>query len=97
MPWGVQTWNADGSSQIEMTSSLGRVFGKIAVQEGQSGSLSDARFAQGQPFYFTIPLSPDANIARPPEVTFAGSVMSWTWTSDSVFKSAPTLIIYGVR
>jgi hypothetical protein len=79
MPQGLQVWDASGNIVIDTSYSIGRMFGVVTINSGnQSGSLVEAAFATGTPFFICVPnenasWSDGAN----PVVTISGNTLSW--------------------
>lgn len=74
MPEGLQVWDATGNLVQDIPNRLTRLLGVVATTTA-AGSLTDARFATGTPFYQKQGV--DFN-STGKEVTFSGTTMSWT-------------------
>ena len=66
---------------------INRVFDTRTL-DGNAGSLTDARFAAGQPFAAIVPYS-NLTTTTPPVFSFSGTTMSWT-------SGLPVSVMYGV-
>lgn len=102
MPSGLQTWNADGSVQLDTTLLVGRILGSVSIAAGQtSGSISHDAFSTGTPFAFplvdfsgnAIDLSPTFSL---PQISVSGGTLTWTRASvvNASAESLPAGIIY---
>lgn len=59
----------------------GFILGSVTISAGnQSGSVTDANFANGTPFYYMI--STTSNVGNEPKITFSGTTMTWTATTS---------------
>lgn len=86
MPQGLQVFDADGHLVLDTSSRIGRILGYVDAPVG-AGSIVNASFAQGTPFYFVNkdfgvlgaygPFELPSRISTP-EVSFSGTTMSWT-------------------
>lgn len=67
---------------------LSKLFG-VASLDANAGSLTDARFSTGEPFYILNPTGFSASTANPKQISFSGNTMSWT-------AGLATTILYGI-
>lgn len=89
MGWGIWQANPDNNGVILDTQKdyVNRVFDTMTLN-GTAGSLSDSRFAAGQPFAAIVPYS-SVSTTTPPVFSFSGTTMSWT-------AGWPVSVMYGV-
>lgn len=86
-----ELFRPDGTLEINLASRLTKYLGIVDIGITGGGSLSDARFLQGTPWYMYLGTTRTAFFAGPTgEVSFSGSVMSWS-RNDS-----PARIMYGI-
>ena len=100
MPVGLQTWRADGTLSLSITTRLLKVLGRVyfpsfnltaggSVPSNVNGSLQDGRLANGELFYFFTPGGNsrpyyDGWAALGPAVSLSGTTLSWVWDADTV-------------
>lgn len=94
MAYGLKTFDGNGNVVFDPTIPLGRVLGTVTVSD--NGSLNVPAFAQGTPFFMC--LTPNGNAYNPPDVSAAGTTLSWVYSSSGTgrFAKATVSIIYGV-
>lgn len=94
MPAGVELYR-DGAANPYFSTALaaGFILGGVDLTPGASntGSLTDADFLNGTPFYFLNGGGAQAQ----PTVSFSGSTMSWIASSDGAFYTGR--LCYGIR
>lgn len=91
MPAGFQAWDASGALIIDITTRTGFVIGSVAINLfNQSGSVTNAGFADGSPFYFIVAATGESG--RYPQVSFSGNTMTWTQSTAANFAGT---IFYG--
>lgn len=78
MPQGMQVRDASGALIQDVTDRVTRILGYVDTTTA-AGSITDARFATGTPFYQKGNV--DFNSVGK-NVTFSGNTMSWTAGSD---------------
>lgn len=83
---GMKVWDATGNVMMTEADRITRVLGIVSTTSS-SGSLTDARFADGQPWFAVQAPSYDAAGKM---VTFSGTTMSWASSSFSAN------IVYGI-
>lgn len=95
MAEGFKVWDASGKLIIDGTKRLSRVLGVTTIGANTSGTITDAGFATGVPYWISIrdTLSPSAtdNIV-PPSISVSGTTLTYD-------NSSPRLthrVIYGV-
>ena len=77
VPQGLQVWDENGNIILDTNDMLGRVLG-IQPVSSRTGSITDARLAQGQPFYFFLSAPyPGPGYPGPARITISGSTLSW--------------------
>ena len=93
MPQGLQVWDRNGSSTLDVSDSLTRVLGMIQTKggDGDSGSFNDDRLLSGRP-WFAIVLQKVEFVM--PAVTISGSTISWA--SEKYFNTSACTLYYGV-
>lgn len=91
MPQGLQIWDASGALVFDTTLRTATLFGIIHITG--SGSVTDADFAKGDPFWFYLPLDYSAVISL--NVTFSSNTFSWSSATPSVSPNGN--FIYGIR
>lgn len=93
MPQGVQVWDASGNLIIDITQRLGRVLGVATLTSPTDGSVTDAGFGTGTPFWACIPVA--TGRALVPDLSISGNTLSWDFLTG--YSYAPTYrLIYGV-
>ena len=100
MPAGFQTWDASGNLIVDTTTLLGRIIGSVSIV-GTSGSITDARFANGTPFAFPVmgysnafsAFSLDASRSAP-AVSFSGTTLNWTRGAEGAGAEVPSCTLY---
>lgn len=92
VPQGLQVWDENGNIILDTDDMLGKVLGVRAINAA-SGSITDARLTEGQPFYAFYTSEPAQWFGEGPmRVSISGSTISWSaW---SRFSSA--FLAYGV-
>jgi len=93
MPQGLQVWNSAGVLIVDYTDRLGSIVAIATLVSGVDGSITNSKFAMGDPFWMLTPLVSYATYL--PTVSFnAGtSTLSWAWEGRS---GASTRLIAGV-
>ena len=82
MTQGLQVWDASGNLILDTSYDTGFILGVVDfATAAQSGSLTDANFANGTPFFFDI--GTIANMLSAPTVTYSGTTMTWTATDGT--------------
>jgi hypothetical protein len=87
---GLQVYDASSNLILDVTDSLGTVLGTVSTGT-TSGSVTDANFANGTPFWAHLPLATNY-LSLPPDITFSGTTLTWTFTGGGTSST----IIYGV-
>lgn len=91
MAAGLQVWDANGSLIVDLSTRLGRILG-VTTFSSSTGSITDADFASGTPFFIASPTS----VSSPsfgPKLTISGTTLSWDF--EGRVASAHRLV-YGV-
>jgi hypothetical protein len=97
---GVQVWAPDGTILIDTNTSVALILGTFAIGgtgSPQSGSVTDARLANGRPYAFMLLGGiPGAN-NQEAEVTVSGTTVTWRYpNADPTFANRPAVtIMYG--
>lgn len=91
MPQGLQVWDASGNSILDTSMRLGRVLGVRTLTGGTNSSHVDAGLSTGTPFWIVTSLT--APNIKQPDVSVAGTTISWTWAAGS---SGDWRLVYGV-
>ena len=93
MPQGWQAFDASGNLIVDVSTRLGRVLGVQTLTAATGGSVTNANFASGTPFWMLSNVSVAG--ARQPEITFSGTTLSWSF--PGVGWSGETYrLVYGV-
>ena len=93
MPQGLQVWDASGNLILDLTDRLGRILGISTLTSPTDGSITDAGFASGTPWFICLPISSGA--ASTPQCSVAGNVISWDFITGGNYATTYKLI-YGV-
>lgn len=93
MSFGMQTRDAAGNISLDLAQRIGRILGTVDTGAGSSGNVTDANFANGTPFYFTLPKGALSNWFNP-NISIAGNTLSWSFTGTSVPNDVR--IFYGI-
>lgn len=91
MASGLQVWDANGDVVVDTTTRLGRIVGVTTINSA-SGSINDADFADGTPFWIATP-SDNTSPTFGPKFTFSGTTLSWNFEGRTVSSHR---LIYGV-
>ena len=95
MATGFKVWDAAGNLTIDGTTRMSRVLGYTTIGANTSGTITDAGFSTGTPYWISIrnSLSPGAfDDVEPPSISVAGT----TLTYDNSSPRLDHLVIYGV-
>ena len=97
MTWGFRARKPSGEVMWELSDRCGQFLGTVNTGT-TDGSVTNAAFAEtgAEPFCFVYSLASSPYIEQP-DVSFAGSTLSWTWDAASSpgYRTA-CLLIYGV-
>ena len=96
MPQGLQVFNPDGSILLDTNTWVSQILGNVSLAANHAaGSLNDANFTRGRPFYFV--LMQEGNQGSTPTgnpvnkiVSVSGTTLSWN------AGAIPAQIIYGI-
>lgn len=79
MPQGLQVWDASGNLILDISERVGKFLGIATITAGVNGSVTNAGFALGQPFFMVTTLGTLPTYR--PSLTFnAGTnTLSWDW------------------
>lgn len=91
MPAGLQVWDANGQMIVDTSTRLGRIVG-VADITTATGSIIDANFADGAPFWVALPAS-NTSPSFGPKFTFSGTTLSWDFEGRTVSTHR---VVYGV-
>lgn len=105
MPQGLQIWNAGGQLVLDTTRRVGSILGfidqPIVAGVPYNGSVTDAGFSRGGPFYHIVqyPWEDNFNSAIDVLVTIVGTTLSWQ-IADNQYGSPANVngrvkILYG--
>ena len=87
-----KVWDAAGNLWQDLTTRYARKLGQVTItSSNQSGSVTDAGFADGDPWYFMLGAT---QVYGEPRVSFSGNTMTWTATGLGTFSGT---LFYGVR
>ena len=100
MAAGLQTWNeSTGELVIDISTRLAKELGVLSIGgagTAQQGTITDARFAWGKPFYFRL----EGNTlgAYVPTITISGTTLTWRYptTGSTLGERPPATLLYGV-
>lgn len=87
MSYGLEVYDASGNVILTVTDRITRLLGTATFNA--SGSVTDARFADGTPWWFVQPTTSSGN--ESPDITFSGTTLSWSNPGGGSFS-----IIYGI-
>ena len=94
MPAGLQIWDASGNLIFDTPTRCGRVLGTVTFGT-MNGSVTNAQFAAGTPFWFVSQSSP-GYAAYQPTIAVVGNTLSWSWTVSGSTGNIGGTIIYGI-
>lgn len=102
MTAGLQVWDASGNLMVDTSTLMGRIFGSVTIQSGDSGSLVDENLLTGVPFAIPCaqfldgydPFEWDPGISNP-VITFSGNTMFWSSYNTSLLEKPEYIIYYG--
>lgn len=92
---GFKVWDASGNLIIDGTKRLSRVLGVTTIGANTSGTITDAGFSTGVPYWISIrnttSPSPTDSIV-PPSISVSGTTLSYSNPTPNLGH----LVIYGV-
>lgn len=92
MAHGIRTFDASGNILMDTDTNMGRILG-MTTTGTSNGSVTNADFAQGTPFWIAIVNNTTANnTVVSPDFSFSGTTLTWTHNT----YSGDTRLIYGV-
>ena len=94
MSAGLQIWDASGNLIFDTPTRCGRVLGTVSFGN-TNGSVSNAQFAAGTPFWFVSQTSP-GYAAYQPTIAVASNTLTWTWSTSGAAGNQGGTIIYGI-
>ena len=100
MPQGLQCWDASGNLVLDVTDRLTRILGEVGTGT-TSGSVNDANFATGTPWFFVRDNSPqtfdESGIATnyPCRIWIDGNTLNWEFSTSTAYPISRN-ILYGV-
>lgn len=94
MASGLRVWDASGNLIVDTTTRLGTVLGTVTTTKA-NGSITNAGFAQGTPFYSVCGIT-DAYSVFSPKITLSGNTMSWAFNTSGANSNTSQFIVYGV-
>ena len=79
MPYGIEIYDGTGKTVFDASYRIVRVIGFANLPAG-AGSLSNAAFITGTPFFFMQPTGTELQVGSPAKktISFSGTTMSWT-------------------
>ncbi|WPJ54338.1 hypothetical protein RCIP0075_00016 [Klebsiella phage RCIP0075] len=99
MPAGLQTFNPDGSLEIDYTTRLGIFLGEIVTDSTHGGSVYVGPTIPGEFFYYVVP--PPAGPGRTPSCQLQNERIYWFTDQDGngnpVFSLIPCRVFWGVQ
>jgi hypothetical protein len=85
MAEGLQIWDAQGQLVFDTTTRNTRILGIVDIGTGAAtGSVTNAGFAEGTPFWFCTALSFSTNLGDyiiSPTFSVSGNTLTWNWHS----------------
>ena len=105
MTAGLQSWDASGALQRDLTSKLIRFVGRVDGVTTKGSVPLD--LSLGKPFFFVVPLAATDSFHCPATAMVSGSTLSWTFSKIAfqeqgsppafvnLFTIVPSTIIYG--
>ncbi len=76
---GLRIRDESGNVIFDGNSTVARILGAQTLAANSSGSVTNAEFAQGEPFAILYPITlPDQNHYNFPKLTFSGNKLTWT-------------------
>jgi hypothetical protein len=93
MPQGMQIWDASGNLILEISDRIARVLGVASITGGTDGSVTNAGFSTGTPFWACVPVA--SGRAPVPDVSLSGTTLSWDFTPGIGYAPSYRLV-YGV-
>lgn len=99
MPAGFQTFNEDGSVEIDYTTRLGMFQGQIQTDTQHGGSVAVNPPPPGDFFYYVIP--PPQAPGRTPSCNYSNGRIYWYTDQDGngnpIFDLVPCTVFWGVH
>lgn len=92
MAQGLQVWDASGNLIADVTEYFGKVLGVASISAGVNGSVTNAGFAIGTPFWFLTALT--SFPAEVPNITRSGNTLSWSFVAGQ--PAYDCRLVYGV-
>jgi hypothetical protein len=95
MSLGYRDWNAAGNLIVDTNNRLSRVLGTVDITGGVSGSVTNADFAQGTPFWICTAKEASYSLysGGGPNISVSGSTLSWDFTGRAPRNAR---LVYGV-
>lgn len=93
MAFGLRVKDASGNVHLDLSRRLGRILGFTDTGAANSGSVTDANLALGNPFFFSVPLSAAVTYFSP-QISFSGTTLNWAWT-NTIYQTS-SRIFYGI-
>lgn len=93
MAYGWQVLDASGNITTDHTNYLGTFLGVTTLTAGTNGSVTNAGFSLGTPYWHAIPTATFTQI-KEPTLSVSGTTLSWTWPSSP--GTATWKLVYGV-
>ena len=93
MPAGLQTWNADGTLQIDITTQLTTYLGQVTIGLS-AGQINDVRLRNGTAWFFFSASTGLAYDTDYPLVTINKAAGTISWSSR--VEGGPMVLAYGV-
>lgn len=93
MAQGLQVWDASGNLIVDTGDALGKVLGVATITAGTDGSVTNAGFALGDPFWQCV--SQATYGTHQPTFSFSAgtNTLSWAWEGRS---GVDCKLVYGV-
>lgn len=93
MAFGYEIFDASGNLIISNTGATGLILGQVEITAAnQSGTVTNADFARGTPFWLFAPAF--ASPGNEPGVSVAGTTLTWTTPATPNYLG---YIWYGIR
>lgn len=105
MTAGLQSFDANGALQVDLTTRLARFIGRVESVTSKGAITLD--LSLGTPFFFVIPLAATSSFRCPATAMLSGGTLSWTFSKIAFqelgsppslynrYTIVPSTILYG--